>query len=229
MNEKILVVDDEPKIVKLARDYLEKNGFRVISTGNGNTALAMARHEKPALVVLDLMLPGMDGFDVCRTLRRESDVPIIMLTARSDESDQLIGLELGADDYIVKPFSPRALIARVRAVLRRAQGNLRQPVIIHAGSLEVDIESHVVTRAGEKIHLTRSEFKLLAALVQHPGQVFTREQLVEHLHGVAYAGYDRSVDSHIKNLRQKIEDDPTVPAYIQTIYGVGYKFRGEIK
>ncbi|OQY37494.1 MAG: DNA-binding response regulator [Anaerolineaceae bacterium 4572_5.2] len=229
MNEKILVVDDEPKIVKLARDYLEKNGFRVISAGDGNTALAMARQEKPALIILDLMLPGMDGFDVCRTLRRESGVPIIMLTARSEESDQLIGLELGADDYIVKPFSPRALIARTRAVLRRVQGNLHQPAAICIGSLEVDLESHTVTLAGKKIHLTRSEFKLLAALVQHPGQVFTREQLVEHLHGVAYEGYDRSVDSHIKNLRQKMETDPSAPVYIQTIYGIGYKFQGETK
>ena len=229
MNEKILVVDDEPKIVKLARDYLEKNGFRVISAGDGNTALAMARREKPALIVLDLMLPGLDGLDVCRILRRESDVPIIMLTARSEESDQLIGLELGADDYIVKPFSPRALIARVRAVLRRVQGNLLQSSVIHAGDLEVDLDGHGVKLAGEKIHLTRSEFKLLAVLAQHPGQVFTREQLVEHLHGAAYVGYDRSVDSHIKNLRQKIEKDLSDPTYIHTIYGIGYKFRGETR
>ncbi len=228
MNETILVVDDEPKIVKLARDYLEKNGFQVKSAGDGVTALAMARRDKPNLIVLDLMLPGMDGLDVCRALRRESDVPIIMLTARSEESDQLIGLELGADDYITKPFSPRALVARVRAVLRRAQGGVRQPGVIHAGDLKIDLDGHRTFLGDYPIHLTRNEFKLLAVMAQQPGQIFSRMQLLEHLHGVAYEGYDRSVDSHIKNLRRKIETDLTNPQYIQTVYGVGYRFNDEV-
>ncbi len=228
MNETILVVDDEPKIVKLARDYLEKSGFRVIAAGDGNAALSTARRDKPDLVVLDLMLPGMDGLDVCRALRRESDVPIIMLTARSEESDQLIGLELGADDYITKPFSPRALVARVRAVLRRVQGGVRQPGLIHAGDLKIDLEGHRIYLGEEPIHLTRNEFKLLAVMAQHPGQIFSRVQLLEHLHGIAYDGYDRSVDSHIKNLRRKIETDLTNPEYIQTVYGVGYRFNDDV-
>ncbi len=228
MNETILVVDDEPKIVKLARDYLEKSGFRVISAGDGDAALSIARRDKPDLIVLDLMLPGMDGLDVCRALRRESDVPIIMLTARSEESDQLIGLELGADDYITKPFSPRALVARVRAVLRRVQMGMRQPGVIHAGDLKIDLDGHRLTLGDETIHLTRNEFKLLAVMAQQPGQIFKRAQLLEHLHGVAYDGYDRSVDSHIKNLRRKIEVDLTNPQYIQTVYGVGYRFNDEV-
>jgi two-component system alkaline phosphatase synthesis response regulator PhoP len=199
MNETILVIDDEPKIVKQARDYLERSSFRVVTAGDGKMALAQARHERPDLVVLDLNLPGMDGLDVCRALRRESDVPIIMLTARVDETDRLIGLELGADDYITKPFSPRELVARVRAVLRRVQGSVHQPGLVHAGDLEIDLQGHRATRAGEVIDLTRSEFNLLALLAQHPGQTFSREQLLDRLHGVAYDGYDRSVDAHVKN------------------------------
>ena len=202
MNELILVVDDEPKIVKLARDYLEKAGFQVLTAGDGQTALAMARTEKPDLIVLDLMLPGMDGLDVCRAIRRESDVPIVMLTARVEETDQVTGLELGADDYITKPFSPRALVARVRAVLRRVRGGVHQPGIVRAGDLEIDLKGHRVQRAGEDVHLTRLEFNILAALAQHPGQAFTRAQLLDRLHGVAYDGYDRSVDAHVKNLRR---------------------------
>jgi two-component system alkaline phosphatase synthesis response regulator PhoP len=228
MNESILVVDDEPKIVKQARDYLENGGFRVVTAGDGKTALAQARHERPDLVVLDLNLPQMDGLDVCRALRRESDVPIIMLTARVDEADRLIGLELGADDYITKPFSPRELVARVRAVLRRVRGGVHQPGLIRAGDLEIDLQGHRVTRSGETIDLTRSEFNLLAVLAQHPGQTFTREQLVDRLHGVAYAGYDRSVDAHVKNLRRKLEPDPAEPRYVLTVYGVGYKFTDEV-
>jgi len=224
MNETILVVDDEPKIVKLACDYLEQSGYRVLTATDGITALAAARSERPDLIVLDLMLPGMDGLDVCRTLRRESDVPIIMLTARTEEADRLIGLELGADDYITKPFSPRELVARVRALLRRVQGSVYQSGLVRAGSLEIDLDGHRVTLAGEPIHLTRFEFKILAILAQHPGQTFPREQLLDQLHGVASAGYDRSVDAHIKNLRRKIETDPAKPRYILTIYGIGYKF-----
>ena len=228
MNGMILVVDDEPKIVKQARDYLEKSGYRVVTAGDGTTAMAVARHERPDLVVLDLNLPGLDGLDVCRALRRESDVPIIMLTARVEETDRLIGLELGADDYITKPFSPRELVARVRAVLRRVQGGVRTPGLIRAGDLEIDVHGHRLTRAGEPIRLTRSEFNLLAVLAQHPGQTFTRAQLLDRLHGVAYDGYDRSVDAHIKNLRRKLEANPIEPRYVLTVYGVGYKFTDEV-
>ena len=228
MNETILVIDDEPKIVKQARDYLEKGGFRVFAAGDGTTGLAIARHEWPDLVVLDLNLPGLDGLDVCRALRRESAVPIIMLTARVEETDRLIGLELGADDYITKPFSPRELVARVRAVLRRVQGGVRQPGRIRAGDLEIDLHGHRVTRAGEPVRLTRSEFNLLAVLAQHPGQTFTRAQLLDRLHGVAYEGFDRSIDAHVKNLRRKLEPDPVEPCYVLTVYGVGYRFTDEV-
>jgi two-component system alkaline phosphatase synthesis response regulator PhoP len=227
VNELILVVDDEPKIVKQARDYLENSRFRVTSAADGTTALAIARHEMPDLIVLDLNLPGTDGLDVCRALRRESDVPIIMLTARVDETDRLIGLELGADDYITKPFSPRELVARVRAVLRRVQGGVHQPGFIRAGHLEIDLHGHRVTREGDPIQLTRTEFNLLATLAQHPGQTFTRAQLLDRLHGVAYDGFDRSVDAHIKNLRRKLEEDPADPRYVLTVYGVGYRFTDE--
>lgn len=228
MNETILVVDDEPKIVKLARDYLEQSGFRVVAAEDGQMALTVARHERPDLVVLDLNLPSMDGLSVCRVLRRESEVPIIMLTARVEETDRLIGLELGADDYITKPFSPRELVARVRAVLRRVQGGVHQPGVVRAGDLEIDLEGHRVTRNGEPLRLTRMEFNLLALLAQHPGQTFSRAQLLGRLHGVAYDGYDRSVDAHVKNLRRKLEIDPLEPRYVLTVYGVGYKFTDEV-
>lgn len=224
MNEIILVVDDEPKIVKLARDYLEQGGFQVLSAADGQTALATARHERPDLVVLDLNLPQMDGLDVCRTLRRESDVPIIMLTARVEETDRLIGLELGADDYITKPFSPRELVARVRTVLRRVQGGARQIEVLRIDDLEIDLKGHRVERNAEPIQLTRIEFNLLATLAQHPGQTFSRGQLLDRLHGIAYDGIDRSIDAHIKNLRRKLEIDPAEPRYILTVYGIGYKF-----
>jgi two-component system alkaline phosphatase synthesis response regulator PhoP len=224
----ILVVDDEPKIVKQARDYLENSGFRVVTAGEGQTALAVARHDRPDLVVLDLNLPKIDGLEVCRALRRESDVPIIMLTARVAETDRLIGLELGADDYISKPFSPRELVARVRAVLRRVRGGVHQPGLIRAGDLELDIHGYRATRDGKPLHLTRTEFDLLVTLAQHPGQAFTREQLLDRLHGIAYDGYDRSIDAHVKNLRQKIEPDPSEPRYVLTVYGVGYRFTDEV-
>ena len=224
MNELILVVDDEPKIVRLARDYLEQSGFRVFPANDGPSALAAARQEKPDLVVLDLNLPGKDGLDVCRALRRESAVPIIMLTARAEETDRLIGLELGADDYIVKPFSPRELVARVRAVLRRTQGEVQSAGLIHSGELELDLNGHRVTLRGEVLRLTRIEFSLLATLAQHPGQTFSRAQLIDRLHGVAEGSFDRSIDAHIKNLRRKIEDDPADPRYVLTVYGIGYQF-----
>jgi len=228
MNELILVVDDEPKIVKLARDYLEQSGFRVMTADDGITALAVAHHERPDLIVLDLKLPGMDGLDVCRTLRRESDVPIIMLTARVEEADRLVGLELGADDYITKPFSPRELVARVRAVLRRVKGDVRQSGLILAADLEIDLNGRQVTRKDETITLTRSEFNLLVTLAQRPGQAFTREQLLTRLYDVAYDSYARSIDAHIKNLRQKLEINPGEPHYILTVFGIGYKFSDEV-
>ncbi len=227
MNGTILVVDDEPKIVQQARDYLEKDGFHVLTAGNGELALAHARRERPDLIVLDLNLPGMDGLEVCRALRRQSDVPIIMLTARVDETDRLIGLELGADDYITKPFSPRELAARVRAVLRRTRGGVITPGLVRAADLEIDLDGHRVLRGGRPIHLTRTEFELLAILAQHPGQTFTRAQLLDRLHGVIYEGFDRSIDAHIKNLRRKLEPNPVEPRYVLTIYGVGYQFAGE--
>ena len=224
MDELILVVDDEKEIVKLARDYLERAGFRVLSASEGVTALAAARGQRPDLVVLDLNLPGMDGLDVCRTLRKESDVPIIMLTARVEETDRLIGLELGADDYITKPFSPRELVARVRAVLRRTGVEARQADILRAADLEINLAGHRVTRGGELVELSRIEFNLLAILAQHPGLTYTRAQLLERIHGYAFEGYDRSIDAHIKNLRRKLEPNPSEPIYVLTVYGVGYKF-----
>jgi DNA-binding response OmpR family regulator len=223
MHELILIVDDEPKIVKLARDYLEKNGFRVISAGDGPTALALARRERPDVIVLDLRLPGMDGREVCRALRRESDVPVIMLTALAEESDQVAGLELGADDYVTKPFSPRALVARVRALLRRRRGDLKAPEVLRAGALEIDLEQHRVSLGEKPLHLTPNEFKLLAILARHPGQTLSREQLLDDLHGAVFPGFDRSIDSHIKNLRKKLEPDPSGPRLIETVYGIGYR------
>jgi DNA-binding response OmpR family regulator len=222
MQELILVVDDEPKIVRLARDYLEKNGFRVVSAADGQSALAMARREKPDLIILDLMLPNIDGREVCRILRRESDVPIIMLTALSEEVDQVTGLELGADDYITKPFSPRAMVARVRALLRRTRGEVKVPSIIRAGALEIDAEKYSVTLNGKPLHFTPNEFKLLYLLAGRPGQTLTREQLLDDLHGAA-SSIDRSVDSHIKNLRKKLEA-ASGESLIETVYGIGYRF-----
>ena len=228
MNELILVVDDEHKIVKLAQDYLEQSNYRVRTATDGTTALAMARQEKPDLIVLDLNLPGMDGLDITRALRRESDVPIIMLTARVEETDRLIGLELGADDYITKPFSPRELVARVKVVLRRVHGGVRTPGLIVAGDLEIDTNGHRVTRDGETIELSRTEFNILAMLAQHPGQTFERAQLLNRLHGFAHEGYDRSIDAHIKNLRRKLEIDASDPKYVLTVYGIGYKFNDSL-
>jgi len=228
MNERILVVDDEPKIVKLARDYLEQSNYVVLTAVNGPQALAIARADKPDLIVLDLNLPGMDGLDVCRQLRRESDVPIIMLTARIEETDRLIGLELGADDYITKPFSPRELVARVRAVLRRVSGGLSQPGLIRVGDLEIDLQGHRASQSGQALHLTRIEFNLLSLLAQHPGQAFSRQRLLEQLHGYSHDGFDRSIDAHVKNLRRKIEPDLSNPTYILTVYGVGYRFNDQL-
>ncbi len=222
MHPLVLVVDDEPKIVRLARDYLEKNGFRVVTAADGQSALATARREKPDLVILDLMLPNIDGREVCRILRRESDVPIIMLTALSEEIDQITGLEIGADDYVTKPFSLRTLVARVRSLLRRTSGEVRAPVFIRTGRLEIDSVKHLVTFSGVPIKLTPNEFKLLHLLASRPGQTLTREQLLEDLHGIT-SSVDRSVDSHIKNLRRKLET-ASGESMIETVYGIGYRF-----
>ncbi|MDH4136304.1 MAG: response regulator transcription factor [Anaerolineae bacterium] len=224
----ILVVDDEPHIVEIVRDYLKQAGYRVVTANDGQTALTLARHERPDLMVLDLMLPGgLDGLDVCRSLRQDpglADVPIIMLTARVEETDKLIGLELGADDYVTKPFSPRELVARVRAVLRRAKGHGPPPGIVHVGELAVDLTKRSVTVGEQPVSLTPTEFDLLSVMARNPGRPFTRAQLMDLVYDVAYAGYDRAIDSHIKNLRRKIEPDPRQPRYILTVYGVGYKF-----
>jgi len=218
----ILVVDDEPKVARLARDYLEKNGFRVLTAADGQSALTIARREKPDLLILDLMLPQIDGREVCRILRRESDVPIIMLTALSEEIDQVTGLEIGADDYITKPFSVRALVARVRALLRRAQGGIKTPSVIRIHGLEIDTQKYLVRFNDTPIKLTPNEFKLLHLLASRPGQTLTREQLLDDLHGTA-SSMDRSVDSHIKNLRKKLEA-ASGDSMIETVYGIGYRF-----
>ncbi len=223
MAQKILIVEDELEIIKLVRAYLERAGYRVVSATDGQEALAVFRHEHPNLVILDLNLPGMDGLDVCRALRRQSDVPIIMLTARLEETDRLIGLELGADDYIVKPFSPREVVARTRAVLRRAEGEPVAPQVITAGEISLDIPRRRATLAGRPLDLTTMEFDLLVVLAAHPGRVFTRMQLLEQVQEDAYVGYERTIDVHIKNLRKKLGDDPHHPRFIETIRGVGYR------
>ena len=224
MAQTILVVEDEVRIVKLVRDYLERASYDVLVAYDGETALTLARREQPDLIILDLMLPGVDGLDVCRHLRQESGVPIIMLTARVEEADRIVGLELGADDYVTKPFSPREMVARVRATLRRVNGHLEPSTIIRATDVELDTASMACTVAGQAVELTPTEFQLMATMVRQPGHILSREQLLEAIHGIAFDGYDRSVDSHIKNLRRKIEPDPRQPRYILTVYGVGYRF-----
>lgn len=223
MNELILVVDDEIHIRKVVEEYLKRGNFRVASAGDGQAALAVFRAEKPDFVILDLNLPKLDGLDVCREIRKESNVPIIMLTARVEEADRLIGLELGADDYIVKPFSPRELVARVRTVLRRTSPTASAPETrkISEGDLEIDLDAHSVTLAGQAVDLTPTEFNLLAALAASPGRVFSRLQLLETAQGQAYEGYERTIDAHVKNLRAKLG----AAKYIETVFGVGYRFR----
>ena len=218
----ILVVDDEPKITQLVRDYLERAGFGVVTAADGREALMRARTEHPDLVVLDLGLPQLDGLDVTRRLRRDADVPIIMLTARDDETDKLIGLELGADDYVTKPFSPRELVARVRAVLRR-RDRAGADDVLRVGELTLDVPRMRLEVAGRVVELTATEFTLLAAMARQPGRVFTRAQLLDALHGVAFESYERAIDAHVKNLRRKIEVTPHDPRYLLTVYGVGYR------
>jgi len=221
--KRILVVDDEPNIVRLVRDFLERAGFAVAVAADGPSALRLATRERPDLVILDLGLPGMDGLDVARSLRRESAVPIIMLTARADEPDKLVGLELGADDYVTKPFSPRELVARVRTVLRRVEASASPGELIRTGDLEVDRARRRVMAGRREVALTASEFDLLAAMAAQPGRVFTRSQLLDAIHGVAFESYERAIDAHVKNIRRKLEPEPRSPRYLLTVYGVGYR------
>jgi two-component system alkaline phosphatase synthesis response regulator PhoP len=223
--KRILIVDDEPNIARLARDYLERAGFEALTAGDGTGALALARSRRPDLIVLDLGLPGTDGLDVIRALRRDSAVPIVVISARGEESDRIVGLELGADDYLVKPFSPKELVARVRAVLRRTDSGEdagAQPV--RAGDVEVDPARMSVTVGGRIVAVTPAEFGLLATLVRSPGRVFTRSQLLDAIHGDACEAYERAIDGHIRNLRRKLEPDPAKPRYLVTVHGIGYKF-----
>ena len=227
MADKILIVEDEMKIARTVRLYLEQDGFQVEVINDGAMALPALRKERPDLVLLDIMLPHVDGREICRQIRHESAVPIIMLTARSEESDKLIGLELGADDYITKPFSPREVVARVRAVLRRARGLIQPSSLLRLGKLEIDLAQRSVIFDGIFLELTPIEYDLLVTLVNRPGQVFTRLQLLEATQNVAYEGYERSIDQHIKNLRSKLQDDARNPTYILTVFGVGYRLARE--
>jgi two-component system alkaline phosphatase synthesis response regulator PhoP len=219
---RILVVDDEPKIVRLVRDYLEHGGFEVVVAREGREALMRARTDHPDLIVLDLGLPGLDGLDVTRTLRRDSGVPLIMLTARDSETDKVLGLELGADDYLTKPFSPRELVARIRAVLRRHE-RADPTDTIRVGELLIDVPRLRAEVAGRAVPLTASEFDLLATMARQPGRVFTRSQLLDAIRGQAIESYERAIDAHVKNIRRKLEPDPRRPRYLLTVYGVGYR------
>ncbi|MDJ0790937.1 MAG: response regulator transcription factor [Acidimicrobiia bacterium] len=220
----VLVVEDELKISRLMRDYLEGAGFAVIEASDGQAAISLVRSQRPDMIVLDLGLPGMDGLDVTRRIRETSSVPIIMVTARVEETDRIVGLELGADDYLTKPFSPKELVARVRAVLRRADSTLGGGELIRAGEVTLDIPKRRVTVRGEAVELTATEFDLLLTLARHPGRIYTRAQLLDGVHGVSFESYERSVDAHIKNIRRKIERDPRNPELVLTVYGVGYRF-----
>jgi DNA-binding response OmpR family regulator len=220
----ILIIEDEPDLARVLRAYMEQAGFTVLTAGRGDTGLSTWEHKRPDLVILDLNLPGLDGLDVAREIRRKSSTPIIMLTARVEETDQLIGLELGADDYIAKPFSPRVVVARVRALLRRAESTPVAPQVLHIANLEIDQAAHSVLRAGQLLELTPTEFNLLVTLAAQPGRAFTRLQLLEATSGTAYEGYERTIDAHIKNLRSKLEPDPKQPRYIETVFGIGYRF-----
>jgi DNA-binding response OmpR family regulator len=225
MKPNILVVDDDRKTVDLIRLYLEKDGYRVLVAYDGRRALELAMARQPGLIILDLMLPLLDGLDVCRTLQSEFEIPIIMLTARTTEEDKLEGLDLGADDYVTKPFSPRELVARVRAVLRRARTKKEAGLPeVRFGDLVIDFIRHEARVGNQSVHLTPKEFNLLETLVQQPGRVFSRLELLEHAFGFDYEGFERTVDVHVMNLRKKIEPDPGRPTYIQTVYGLGYKF-----
>ncbi len=224
MTKTILVVDDEKRILSLLKAYLEQQGFQVVTAVNGQEAVYTARHEKPDLIILDIMMPEMDGYEFMRQHRKERETPIILLTAKVDEDDKVLGLELGADDYVTKPFSPRELTSRVRAVLRRTRQNLPQTEVLRVGGMTLDREGHLVTLDDEIVDLTPSEFDLLATMMSSPGRTFTRLELLDQIQDTTFVGYARTIDVHIKNLRAKIEDNPRQPRYIETVYGVGYRF-----
>ena len=223
----VLLVDDDPKIAKLLRSYFEKEDFSVLTAFDGITALQIFRDKKPDILVLDLMLPGVSGLDVCRQIRKESDTPILMLTARDEETDRLIGLELGADDYVSKPFSPREVVARVKAILRRTRKSAEKTDPFRIGKFIIDTAGYTVSTDEITFELTPTEYKIFELLATHPGQVLTRFQMVEQIQGVAFEGYERTIDAHVKNLRRKIGDNSKDPNIIQTVYGVGYKFAGD--
>ena len=227
MTQTIMVVDDEKRLVSLVESYLSQEGYRVATAYTGKEALSVARKEKPDLIILDIMMPEMDGYEFMEIYRRESKTPIIVLTARVEEEEQVIGLELGADDYVTKPFRPRALMARVRAVLRRTGQVEPHAKILTAADITLDREARIVSVGKKYVNLTPSEFDLLAALMSTPGRVFSRLDLLDIIQGVRYEGYERTIDLHVKNLRAKIEDDPRSPRYIETVYGVGYRFARE--
>ena len=224
MSKKIMIVDDEPRLVSVVEAYLTQEGFDVATASNGQEALFVARESKPDLIILDVMMPEMDGFEFMRAHRREAETPIILLTAKVEEDDKVIGLELGADDFVTKPFRPRELVARVRAVLRRAGQTRPEAAVIRASNIELDRERHTVEVGERYVDLTPSEFDLLAALMSVPGRAYSRLELLDRIQGVAYEGYERTIDVHIKNLRAKVEPKPKEPHYIQTVYGVGYRF-----
>ncbi len=220
----ILIIEDEPELVKVLCSYLEQAGFSVLTAYRGDTGLSTWEHHHPDLVILDLNLPGMDGLDVAREIRRMTGTPILMLTARVDEIDQMVGLEIGADDYVTKPFSPRLVVAHVRALLRRADKAPVSVKILRVADLEIDLDGFIVKRKEQSLDLTPTEFNLLTTLARQPGRVFSRLQLLEASQGNAYEGYERTIDAHIKNLRAKIETNPKDPQYIETVFGVGYRF-----
>jgi two-component system OmpR family response regulator len=223
----ILVVDDEKRIVDIVKAYLEREGFRVIIAYDGKSTLELVQRQSPDLIVLDLMLPEVSGWDICRILRRKSNIPIIMLTGRDDVTDRIVGLELGADDYVTKPFDPKELVSRVKAVLRRSGGRATPKSILHIGDLKINTEMRLVQRGDTTIELTPIEYELLMILAENPGRVYSRLQLLDNIQGDSYEGYERTIDSHIKNLRKKIEPDPNHPVYIMTVYGVGYRLEGK--
>ena len=225
-NKKVVVIDDEPSVQEVVRGYLEKDGYLVYVAGNGRDGLALAERAKPGLIVLDLMLPDVSGEEICHEIRSRSDVPILMLTAKASEDERVGGLALGADDYLTKPFSPRELVARVRAVLRRTQGSeipLVEVLSFDEGALEIDTVQHEVRRDGELVELTPNEYRLLVTLARYPGRVYSRFELINHVQGYDFEGYERTIDAHVKNLRKKIEPDPKHPRYVETVFGVGYR------
>ncbi len=225
-NKKIVVIDDDPSVQEVVRAYLEKDGYHVFVAGTAEDGLSLTARIKPGLVVLDLMLPDRSGEDVCREIRDRSDLPILMLTAKASEDERVTGLAIGADDYLTKPFSPRELVARVRAILRRTDGGdlpLVEVISLDAGALEIDTVRHEVRKAGEPVELTPNEYKLLQTLARFPGRAYSRFELINHVQGYEYEGYERTIDAHVKNLRKKIEDDPKQPRYVETVFGVGYR------